>query len=139
MQFQVPLFIERESKIVGPLTFKQFLYLAVAGVVIVIMRTFGLPVFLFLVLTVILIIIALLLAFLNVGGRTLPQILTNLFAFFVSSKIFIWQRKQFSPKFVERIPRLKKEEVEETPTLKIAEKSRLKKLSSEIETRLRHD
>jgi hypothetical protein len=31
MQFQVPQFIEVEDKIIGPLTFKQFLYLAGGG------------------------------------------------------------------------------------------------------------
>ena len=31
MQFQVPQFIEIEDKIFGPLTFKQFIYLAGGG------------------------------------------------------------------------------------------------------------
>ena len=31
MRFQVPQFIEIESKIFGPLTFKQFIYLAGGG------------------------------------------------------------------------------------------------------------
>ena len=44
MQFQVPQFIEVEDKIVGPLTFKQFIYLAGGGGVIAILYAF-LPLF----------------------------------------------------------------------------------------------
>ena len=137
MQFQVPLFIDRESKIVGPLTFKQFMYIAIAGVIIVLMRLLGLPVLLFLALAVILIIAALMMSFLSVGGRSLPQTLTNLMTFFSSSKVFVWKRKEISPRYIERISELRKPEKEEGPVLKIAEKSRLKKLSYQIETRLK--
>jgi len=31
MRYTVPQFIEHEAKIIGPLTFKQFTYLAMAG------------------------------------------------------------------------------------------------------------
>jgi len=34
MQYQVPQFIEVEDRIIGPLTLKQFLYLAFAGAIL---------------------------------------------------------------------------------------------------------
>src|SRR3989337_3556216 len=100
MQFQVPLFIDRESKIVGPLTFKQFMYIAIAGVIIVLMRLLGLPVLLFLALAVILIIAALMMSFLSVGGRSLPQTLTYLMTFFYDSTAFVMKRKELSASFM---------------------------------------
>lgn len=134
MQFSVPLFIEREARIVGPLTFKQFVYLGAAGLGVLILKALGLPALVFILLSAILGIIALLLAFLNVGGRTLPQVLVNFFGFFTSAKVFLWRRKQRAPRLVSKVALAPKKEPEEAPTLKIAEKSRLKKLFVRVET-----
>ncbi len=134
MRFTVPQFIEHEAKIVGPLTFKQFLFIGAAGVIcFVLYFSLGkLNFLLFLLISIILLIGSLVLAFLQIGGRGVPTILGNLLRFSLGSKVYIWKKKE------KQVIVFKKEEVEkeieETP-LKIPENSRLKKLRTEIETK----
>jgi len=135
MQFSVPQFIESEAKIAGPLTFRQVLYLAGAGLVIMLLY-FSLAkmnFFLFIVITVLLAGIALSLAFLRIGGYSFTVFLKNFLNFFISSKVYLWERKVVSPKIVPQKKEFNKE-VSEEPALKIAEKSNLRKLSTQIET-----
>ena len=135
MQFTVPQFIEEEAKIAGPLTFKQVLYLAGAGMIIMFLY-FSLAkvnLLAFIIITVFLASGSLAFAFLKIGGYSLSIILKNFFTFFVSSKIYLWERKVAPPKIIQRKEGPKKETPEE-PTLKIAGKSHLRKLSVQIET-----
>lgn len=138
MQFTVPQFIESEAKIAGPLTFKQVLYLVGAGIIIMFLY-FSLAktnLLIFTVITVFLVGAALAFAFLKVGGYSLTVLLKNSFGFLVSSKIYLWKRVVAAPKIVQKREVLKKEVLEE-PTLKIVEKSHLRKLSAQIETNTR--
>ncbi|MBZ9569553.1 PrgI family protein [Patescibacteria group bacterium] len=136
MEFTVPQFIEREPKIVGPLTFKQFIFVAVAGGACFFLYFFigkkNLP--LFIIIAVILMGGSLALCFLRIKGYTLPMIIKNFFVYSVSAKIFLWRRKIVSPKF-KKVERFEKAEVEEGATLKMAKKSHLQKLSTQVETR----
>ncbi len=134
MRFTVPQFIEHEAKIVGPLTFKQFLFIGAAGVIcFVLYFSLGkLNFLLFLLISIILLIGSLVLAFLQIGGRGVPTILGNLLRFSLGSKVYIWKKKE------KQVIVFKKEEVEkeiEEAPLKIPENSRLKKLRTEIETK----
>ncbi|MBU0476720.1 PrgI family protein, partial [Patescibacteria group bacterium] len=99
MRFSVPQFIERESKIVGPLTFKQFLYVGFAATILFVLY-FAIPFILFTILAVAITGGALLLAFLRVGGRSLPIVAQNFLTFFASSKIYLWKKKEIPPKFI---------------------------------------
>lgn len=94
MRFTIPQFIEHEAKIAGPLTFKQFAYVGVAGAAIFVlyfsMAKTNFALFLF--LAVIIALIALGLAFVKIGGRTLPVILANLFRFLIAPKKYIWHK-----------------------------------------------
>ena len=131
MRFTLPQFIEHEPKIVGPLTFKQFVYIGVAGGICFILY-FTAPFSIFIIASLILGLGAMALAFLKIGGRSLPTILGNFLKFNLSPKIFIW-RKVEAPIKVFKKERVKKEEVEEELPLKIAERSQLKKLRTQIE------
>jgi len=133
MRFTVPKFIEHEAKIVGPLTFKQFIFIGVAGAVGFILY-FTVPFSIFLIASLILGGGAMALAFLKIGGRSLPTILGNFLKFSISPKMFIW-RKIEAPIKVFKKEKIKKETVEEELPLKIAEKSQLKKLRTQIETK----
>jgi hypothetical protein len=132
MRFTLPQFIEHEPKIVGPLTFKQFVYIGVAGGICFILY-FIAPFSIFLIASLILGLGAIALAFLKIGGRSLPAILGNFLKFSLSPKIFIW-RKIEAPITVFKKEKIKKEEVEEELPLKIAERSQLKKIRTKIET-----
>jgi len=131
MRFTLPQFIEHEPKIVGPLTFRQFSFIGVAAAICFILY-YTVPFSVFLIACLILGGGAMALAFLRIGGRSLPTILGNFLKFSVSPKIFIW-RKIEAPIKVFKKERIKKEEAEEELPLKIAERSQLKKIRTQIE------
>jgi len=135
MRFTLPQFIEHEAKIIGPLTFRQFIFIGMAGGICFILF-FTVPFSIFLIACLILGGGAMALAFLKIGGRSLPTILGNFLKFSVSPKIFIW-RKIETPIKVFKKEKIKKEGVEEELPLKIAERSQLKKIRTQIETQTR--
>lgn len=135
MQFTVPQFIEMEAKIVGPLTFRQFIFVGMAGAICFVVY-FIFPFSLFLIAAIILGGAALALGFLKIGGRSLPTVLSNFLKFRFSPKMFIWKKTEAPIKVFQK-EKIKKEEEEEEENLplKIAEKSQLKKLRTSIETK----
>ena len=133
MRFTVPQFIEMEAKIVGPLTFRQFIFIGIAGGICFVLY-FTFPFSLFLLATIVLGSGAVAFAFLKIGGRGLPTILGNFLKFSLAPKIYLWGKKEV-PVEVFKKEMAKAEEKKEELPLKIAEKSRLKKLRTQIETK----
>jgi hypothetical protein len=136
MRFTVPQFIEHEAKIIGPLTFKQFVFIGAAGAIcFVFYFTIGQGSFLlFLVLSILILGTGAGLAFLKIGGRGLPTILANFFRFILDSKMYIWKKGRMSIAPFKRVE-IKKEVKEGELPLKIAEASQLKKIRTQIETK----
>ncbi len=136
MNFQVPQFIEHEAKIVGPFTLKQFMYVGAAGGISLVLY-FSAPRLVFILGTIVLGGISLALAFIKIGGRSLPTYLKNSFVFLFRPKVYLWQQKGMAG--VKILKEEKKEEEKEGGgvELKIAEKSRLKNLATKVETRLK--
>jgi hypothetical protein len=134
MEVTVPKFIEREPKIIGPLTFKQFLYLLVPGVACFILYfTLGKRNFFQWVLIVILLMgggVAV--GFVKIRGRPVLIFFKNFFSFTVSSKVFIWRRKFLPPK-IQKIKPVEK--MEEETGLKVVARGSLHKLSTIVDTR----
>lgn len=93
MQYQVPQFIEVEDKIFGPLTFKQFIYLAGGGGVCLIFVTI-LPLFIAIILGAPVVIFSLALAFYKVNGRPFIYALEHAFNYFTSSKLYLWRQRE---------------------------------------------
>lgn len=91
MQFQVPQFIDIEDRIIGPLTLKQFLYLAGAGGVLFILFML-LESFLFIFVAPPIAGVALALAFVKVNGRDFLFYLASLINFFTKPRLYLWQR-----------------------------------------------
>ena len=136
MRFTVPQFIEMEPKIIGPLTFKQFVFVGIAGAVCFLLYfSIGKTnFFLFLLISIVLVLGSLALAFLKIGGRSLPTILGNSLKFLISPKLYIWQKREFKIEVFKKEEKIKKvEEKTEKLPLKIAKDSRLKKLRTEVE------
>lgn len=135
MQFKVPKFLEREAKIVGPLSFSQTIYFAVAGMIIVVLY-YLIPFALFLVLGIIIGGATVGLVFVKIENVPLPQVFIQSFGYFLSPRIYIWKKKEplMPIKLVEK-KREKKEE-KEVP-LRVSPESRLKKLASKIDIGLR--
>jgi hypothetical protein len=135
MRFQVPQFIEREARIVSSLTFKQFVLLVVAGglVVLLYIVLIKISLMLFVLASTLIVVLAAALGFLDVNGKSLPSLLGNFLGFFVGPKLYVWRKKQLPPKIVWKkvAPAQANAEVQES-NLKIAEKSRLKRILSKI-------
>tara|TARA_B100001971_G_C17859091_1_gene367423 strand:+ start:134 stop:544 length:411 start_codon:yes stop_codon:yes gene_type:complete len=93
MRFQVPQFIEHEAKVVGPLTFRQAIYLGVP-IAIGFFFYFLAPFSLFLIVTVTLLGIAIPLAFFKIGGRSMLSVFAGFLQFSISPKAYKWGRKQ---------------------------------------------
>lgn len=134
-QFTIPQFIEREAKIVGPFTFKQFIYIGGAGVILFLLY-FIIPFAYFILAAIILLPLGLALATFKRGGIPLPTVLKNFFVQTISPKVYVWRKVPLIKKVPEVKKEIPKEKAEELP-LKIAEKSRLKKLITELETKIR--
>ncbi len=135
MRFTVPQFIEHEAKIVGPMTFRQFIFIAIAGAICLFIYSIA-PFYVFVIACVVFGGSALALAFLKVQGRSLPVVLSNLLRFNFAPKMYLWKKSKIQIKVFkkESLSVKEKKEEEESP-LKIAEKSQLKKLRTEIETK----
>ena len=99
MQFQVPQFIDIEDKIVGPLTLKQFLYLAGNGALAYVFYTV-IP------MTAIGVLIAIaflsfggLLAFYQYNNRPFIRLVSAFFFYYLKPRLYIWKpRKQEAEK-----------------------------------------
>ena len=93
MQFQVPQFIEVEDKIFGPLTFKQFVYVAGGvGASYIILRVF--PIYLAGPLILAIGGLAAALAFFQYNGRPFIHALEDGFFFLIGSKLYLWGNKR---------------------------------------------
>jgi predicted membrane protein len=134
MQFTVPKFIERKTRIVGPLTFEQVIFLGIA-VAISVFLYFTVPLTTFIIAAALVIGIALILAFFKIEKTPLPVVVKNLFAFTFDPKIYLWKRKDALPKLITKVE--EKEEVKEEESLKITKQSRLKDLSNRLESKLK--
>ena len=114
MQFHVPQFIEREIKIVGPLTLKQFGFIAsgffacIGLYIVLFQKSF----FLFFMSCSFTIGASLALAFGNVYGRPLTTAIANFLTYIISPKSYLWQRKAVSPKLISVQEKEKKQEKE---------------------------
>ncbi|TSA44018.1 PrgI family protein [bacterium] len=93
MEYQVPQFIEVEDKIIGPLTLKQFIYIAGAA---------GLCVISFVYLNfIIAVVLSLLvggfagaLAFYKVNGKPFLEVMEAGFNYYTRAKLFLWKRHE---------------------------------------------
>lgn len=91
MQFHVPQFIEVESKIFGPFTFKQFAYIiGGAGLIFLIHTQLSLW------LTVLLALpvggLSLALAFLKIHGKPFIEVVEKAIKYFSGARLYIWKK-----------------------------------------------
>ncbi len=93
MRFQVPQFTEVEDKVIGPLTLKQFIYLAGAVGACIILYTL-LPKFISFVLMIPVLVLGAALAFYKVNNRPFIRVLESSVKYFIASKLYIWKHKE---------------------------------------------
>jgi hypothetical protein len=99
MKFQVPQFIEIEDKIFGPLTIKQFIYIAGgAGLCFILFRF--LPIILVIPLGIIVLAFSFALAFYQINNKPLIYVIQSAFGYLVSNKLYLWKKKENTPEKV---------------------------------------
>ena len=124
-QFQVPQFIEIEDKIFGPLTLKQFLYLAGGGAVVFFLWTL-LPFWLFVITAPFAGAFFGSLAFLTINGRPFVIVMSSALSHYTKTRLFLWKRREKrTADMADRMLKAKKENLE-IPALS---ESKLKELS----------
>jgi len=136
MEFTIPQFIEKEAKIVGPLTFKQFIFVGIGGGICFFLF-FTIPIYIFIPLAIIVMGAGTGLAFLKIQSIPLPNYIKNFFFFLFKPKAYLWKKKNLPPKFFNQEKTIEQPAIEKnTSLLKISKRSRLNELSTEIESKM---
>jgi len=91
-QYQVPQFIEIEDKIFGPLTLKQFIYLAGGGGLCLVFFTL-LPMWLTILLGIPVMAFSGALAFYEVNGRPFIIAVEHAVMYFIGHKLYLWKQR----------------------------------------------
>lgn len=92
MQFKVPQFIDVEDKLFGPLTFKQFAYLAGGGGIIFVIYTI-MPLWMGIIPMALVAILSLALAFYKINNQPFIYYLQASISYFLKSKLYIWKQR----------------------------------------------
>lgn len=91
MQFIVPQFIDIEDKVIGPFTFKQFMYMAGGlGLAFTIYKL--LPPFISVPIALGVVVLAIMLTFYKVNGKPFVFTLQSFIYFMFQSKLYIWKK-----------------------------------------------
>ncbi|MSR73833.1 MAG: PrgI family protein [Candidatus Pacebacteria bacterium] len=91
MQFQVPQYIDVEDKIVGPLTLKQFFYIA-TGFLTIFVTFFILTTWLWLITSVIIGSASLAFALVKYNGRPLMTVAIAALRYYTGGQSYTWQK-----------------------------------------------
>ena len=94
MRFQVPQFIEVEDKIFGPLTLKQFIYMAGGGGLSFIVYAFLDNLLLAFIPIAIIMGISSALAFYKINNKPLILVVEAAFKYFMAKKLYIWKKEE---------------------------------------------
>lgn len=96
MRFQVPQYIEVEDKIFGPLTFKQFVYVAGAAGICAVLFTL-LPKLIAILASVPVAGFGLALAFYKINDRPFALMVEDLVKYYLGGRLYIWKREDKKP------------------------------------------
>jgi len=129
--FQVPQFIDIEDKIIGPLTLKQFMFLAGAGIIIFILYSV-LQFWLWIIVSIVIAGAGLGFAFVKINGQPLSKVAVNGLKYLIRPRLYVWQRGQAKKSIAPKPAEPKKEPVKEKKRLSQEELEELaKKLDNE--------
>lgn len=130
-QFTVPQFIDVESKIIGPVTSRQFLIFLGAAIVIGLSyKLFDFP--LFIAVTIIVILLAGTFAFLKINGRPFHFFVLNFIQTMRRNRLRVW-RHDANAELVTDI-KAEQKKVEQIPVKERYHSSRLAELSLIVDT-----
>jgi len=132
-QFQVPQFISREAKLIGPLTVKQSAIFTMHGAILFVMW-FIFAKWLFFLIAIPLTLLVVLIAFAKVNGRPLLDFFASFFSFFVAPQLYIWQKRK-EQQTTKRKKAAKTDEILESfegPAAEVT-KEKIKELASKLD------
>jgi len=92
MRFEVPQFIEIEDKIVGPFTWRQFIYLG-GGVGMAAVIFFATNIVVFVIVGLPIGLLAAALAFYPVNNRPFSFFLEAMFNYVTGQRLYLWRKK----------------------------------------------
>jgi len=99
MNFQIPQFIGIEDKIFGPLSFKQFLYIAGgAGLGYLLFNLTFIPFFIRIIPVLLAVGFGFALAFYKVNDRPLIKAMESAFWYYLRGRLYIWKKDQAKAK-----------------------------------------
>lgn len=99
MRYQVPQFIEIEDKIFGPLTLKQFIYLAGGAGLCLVFFTL-LPLYITVILAIPVMAFSAGLSFYEINGRPMIVALEHAASYFLGTKLYLWKQRDASSQIV---------------------------------------
>src|SRR3989344_6589443 len=94
MRFQVPQFIETQTKIVGPFTLKQFLFLATGAIIIFVLQFAITNLVIFIIASLPIAAIFTALAFYKINDIPLPQYLIMALTYLTGSKRYHFTKNE---------------------------------------------
>jgi len=124
MQYQVPQFVEVEDRIIGPLTLKQFLYLAFAGALLFVFW-FLFAFYIWIIVALPIAVLAVAFAFLKINDRPFIYFFLAFIKYFAKPKLYIFSG---APEEALKKPTPKKEEIKAGTSKIIENKITLSKL-----------
>lgn len=92
MRYQVPQFIDIEDKVIGPLTVKQFVYLAGGAGMCFILYSL-LPLLMAILLMAAVVPLSLALAFYKINNKPFIDFLESAFMFYTRNNLYIWKKE----------------------------------------------
>ena len=95
MEYQVPQFIEVENKIFGPLTLRQFVFLA-GGAGLCAVFILYLPFIVGVVLSIPVAVLAFALAFYKINNKSFLDMIEAGFNYYTKERLYLWKKEQKS-------------------------------------------
>lgn len=92
MEYQVPQFIEVEDKIFGPLSLKQFIYLA-GGIGLCVVLVLYLPLYLGIFLAIPVALLSGALAFYRINNKSFVDIIEAAATFYTKERLYLWKKE----------------------------------------------
>lgn len=133
-QFTVPQFIDVENKIIGPITTRQFLIILAAGIVAALSyRLFDFS--LFLTITIVVLGLAIVFAFVKVNGRPFHFFILNVVQTLRRPRLRVWNNRAIITEVEEKT--FVKPEAKPVPK-EYYKKSRLAELALVVDTKGRY-
>ncbi len=137
MRFQIPQFIEHEPKVIGPLTFRRAGYVG-APLVFIFFLYFMIAkdyFILFILLSIVLEGIGVVLAFVKIEGKSIPQLLMDATFFLIRPKMYIWKRGRVHLQLREMEYGNPDEKKDGKQKVRLVQKSRIMELGMKVQTK----